>query len=53
MMAYWKLLANRGFTLAALGPEGCWQVTGKVASTSLTFVTFVIKKTHSGDLNSR
>jgi hypothetical protein len=33
--------------------EGCWQVTGKVASTSLTFVTFVIKKTHSGDLNSR
>jgi hypothetical protein len=28
--------------------EGCWQVTGKVASTSLTFVTFVIKKTHSG-----
>jgi hypothetical protein len=33
--------------------EGCWQVTGKVASTSLTFVTFVIKKTHSGDPNSR
>jgi hypothetical protein len=28
--------------------EGCWQVTGKVASTSLTFVTFVIKKTHGG-----
>jgi hypothetical protein len=26
--------------------EGCWQVTGKVADTSLTFVTFVITKAH-------
>jgi hypothetical protein len=34
--------------------EGCWQVTGTVASTSLTFVTFVIKqKPHSTDPNSR
>jgi hypothetical protein len=27
--------------------EGCWQVTGKTAHTSLTFVTFVIKKTYA------
>jgi hypothetical protein len=33
--------------------EGCWQVTGKVASTSLTFVTFVIKKTHAGTQAAR
>jgi hypothetical protein len=33
--------------------EGCWQVTGKVANTSLTFVTFVIKKTHSGPKQPR
>jgi hypothetical protein len=26
--------------------EGCWQVTGKTAHTSLTFVTFVITKAH-------
>jgi hypothetical protein len=26
--------------------EGCWQVTGKVDHTSLTFVTLVITKAH-------
>lgn len=25
--------------------EGCWEVTGKVRQTTLTFVTFVIKQT--------
>ncbi|HZD02845.1 MAG TPA: hypothetical protein VFA46_22445 [Actinomycetes bacterium] len=24
--------------------EGCWQITGKVARTALTFVTFVVKQ---------
>jgi hypothetical protein len=24
--------------------EGCWEVTGTVGTTSLTFVTFVIKR---------
>jgi hypothetical protein len=25
--------------------EGCWEITGKVRQTTLTFVTFVIKQT--------
>ncbi|HEX8860851.1 MAG TPA: hypothetical protein VGC06_17500 [Actinomycetes bacterium] len=24
--------------------EGCWQVTGKLGSTTLTFVTFVVRQ---------
>lgn len=32
--------------------EGCWQVTGQTARTSLTFVTFVIKKTHRAVLSA-
>jgi hypothetical protein len=27
--------------------EGCWQITGRVGNTTLTFVTFVIKKQHT------
>ena len=30
--------------------EGCWQVTGKTASTSLTFITLVITKAHKAVL---
>jgi hypothetical protein len=31
--------------------EGCWQVTGKTAHTSLTFVTFVVKRAHRAVLS--
>jgi hypothetical protein len=33
--------------------EGCWQVTAKVAQTSLTFVAFVIAQAHRADIFSR
>lgn len=32
--------------------EGCWQVTGRIAHTSLTFITFVITKAHRSLLSS-
>ena len=32
--------------------EGCWQITGKTAHTSLTFVTFVIMKAHRALISS-
>jgi hypothetical protein len=32
--------------------EGCWQVTGKIAHTSLTFVTLVIPQAHRAVISS-
>jgi hypothetical protein len=36
----------RGFQASGVyfPTEGCWEVTGKVGTTSLTFVTVVIKQ---------
>jgi hypothetical protein len=37
---------DRGFQASGVHfpTEGCWQVTGKVGSTTLTFVTYVVKQ---------
>ena len=39
---------NNGFQASGVTfpSEGCWQVTGRTAHTSLTFVTCVITKAH-------
>ena len=38
---------DRGFQPAGVTfpTEGCWEVTGKAGTSTLTFVTFVIKST--------
>jgi hypothetical protein len=39
---------DRGLGVPASGvwfpTEGCWEATGRVGSTSLTFVTFVVER---------
>ena len=44
---------NIGFQASGVDfpTEGCWQVTGKTARTSLTFVTFVVKRAHRAVLS--